>query len=164
MENYTSDSSDTDNNSNRVLDFGYMMLECTTLNHDLDVFINDDKKTVEEIESLLINNNQLHILPENLNKFCNLQSLDISSNGLTIMPNIFEYCPITTLIAKNNYLTNDSLPKTFTLSTKVRELNLSGNQLTTFPDQLLDFPNMKYLYLGSNQITAISRNIGKLKR
>lgn len=164
MENYTSDSSDSDTNNNRVLDFGYQMLDTETMNRHLDAFVNDEKKTAEQIEVVIFNNNRLNKLSENVLKFNNLKTLDLSSNGLSLLPDVFKYCPITTLIAKNNNLTNNSLPKTFTPSSKLREMNLSGNQLTMFPEQLLDFPNMKYLYLGSNQISMISRNIGKLKK
>jgi len=163
MENYTSDSSDTDSNTNRVLDFAFMMLETETLHHNLEVFVNDDKKTADQIESVMLDHNQLHTLPENLFRFVNIQTLDVSSNGLSFLPDVFQYCPVRTLIAKNNNLSNESLPKSFTTSIKLRELNLSGNQLTAFPEQLLDFPNLKYLYLGSNQISTLSRNIGKLK-
>ncbi|KAF2896758.1 hypothetical protein ILUMI_09418 [Ignelater luminosus] len=162
MENYTSDSSDSDSN-NRVLDFGYQMLDTETMDRHLDAFVNDEKKTAEQIEVAILNNNQLNKVSESIFKFSNLKTLDLSSNGLSILPDVFRYCPITTLIAKNNNLTNKSLPKTFTQSSKLREMNLSGNQLTMFPEQLLDFPNMKYLYLGSNQILNISKNIGKLK-
>lgn len=162
MEYYTSDSSDSDS-TNRVLDFGHQTLDAETMNHNLDVFVKDEKKTAEEIEVLILHHNQLSTLSENIFKFSNLKTLDVSSNGLSILPDVFKYCPITTLLAKNNNLSNESLPKTFTKSSKLRELNFSGNQLTTFPEQLLDFPNMKYLFLGSNQITKISRNIGKLK-
>lgn len=161
MENYTSDSSDSDS-TNKVIDFSYMSLETETIDHNLEVFSDDEKKPTLEVESIILRHNQLSTVPESLCKFSNLKSLDLTSTGITILPDIFEHCPLTTLIAKNNFLTNDSLPKNFTISSTLRELNLSGNQLTQFPEQVFDFTNLKYLYLGGNQITSISRNVWKL--
>lgn len=165
MENYTSDSSDSDvNNGKKVLDFGFMMLETDIVEHNLDVFADDDKKPSLEIESIILHHNRLNTLPENLSKYSNLQVLDVSNNGLKILPDVFEYCPLTTLIAKNNSLINDSLPKSFSACPTLRELNLSGNNLMHFPEQVFDFINIKYLYLGGNRISSISRNIWKLAK
>lgn len=165
MENYTSDSSDSDvNNGKKVLDFGFMMLEKEIVEHNLQVIADDEKKTAIEIESIILTHNRLDTLPENICKFSNLQLLDISNNGLNILPDIFEQCPLTTLIAKNNHFTNDSLPKSFTACPTLRELNLSGNHLMQFPEQLFDFVNLKYLYLGGNRINSVSRNIWKLAK
>lgn len=161
MQNYTSDS---DSESlNKVLDFTHQILETGTMEHYLEVFINDEKRTAEEIETIILNYNHLETLPINLFKFVNLKTLDVSYSGLCVLSDIFKHSSITTLIAKNNHLSNESLPKMFTSNAKVREVNFSGNHFTAFPEQLLDFPNLKYLYLGSNQITMIPRNIKKLK-
>lgn len=163
MENYTSDSSDGDN-PNKVLEFSHLMLDTPTLYHNLDMFASNEKKPAKEVESLILNHNQLRIVPENIGKFINLKVLDISSNGLRILPDVLMHCPLTSLIAKNNNLTNESLPKSFTVTSTLKELNLSGNSLTSFPEQIIDFHNLKYLYLGGNQITNIPKDIKKLKR
>lgn len=163
MENYTSDSSDSDNNG-KVLDFSFLMLDPETVDHNLEAFTEDDKKPTLEIETIILRNNQLTAFPESIVKFSNLKTLDISSNGLNVLPDVFEHCPLTTIIAKNNNLTNESLPKTFTISSTLREFNLSGNLLTTFPEQLLDFASLKYLYLGGNRISSISRNVWRLSK
>lgn len=163
MENYTSDSSDSDN-ATKVLEFSHLSLEAEVIDHNLEVLAEDEKKPTSEIESIILRHNRLSKFPESIVKFSNLKTLDISSNGLTILPDIFEHCPLTTLIAKNNNLTNESLPKTFTISSTLRELNLSGNQLNNFPEQVFDFFNLKYLYLGGNQISSISRQVWKLTK
>lgn len=165
MENYTSDSSDSDvNNGKKLLDFGYMNLDIDTIEHNLNVFVDDENKSAFEIESITLINNQISTIPETLYKFSNLQILDVSNNGLKILPDIFEHCPLTTFIAKNNHLTNESLPKSFSACPTLRELNISGNLLMQFPEQLFEFINLKYLYLGGNCITSISRNVWKLTK
>lgn len=163
MDSYTSDSSDSDTNSNKVIDFAYFLLEPDTVDHNLEAYFNEGKRFYE-VEKIILHHNQLSTLPTNLIKFSNTRVLDISNNGLTILPNIFEYCPLTTLVAKNNLLKNSSLPKCFTKCSTLRELNLSGNQLNQFPEQVLDFINLKYLYLGGNGMKQISKNIWKLKK
>lgn len=163
MDNYTSDSSDSDH-SNRVLDFSYMQLDTDTIDNNLEIFEGDQKKTINEIETILLLHNQLKILPVYIYRFSNLKVLDVSSNGLTVLPDIFQYCPLNVLLVKNNNLTNDSLAKTFYNPTALREFNLSGNQLTAFPEQVLDCLNLKYLYLGGNRITGIPKNISKLRK
>lgn len=163
MEIYTSDSSDSEN-SNKVLDYAYLLMDPPTVEEHLDVVLRDAKKSHLEIENIILHHNRLNILPKNLNRFTNIKVLDISNNGLTTLPNVFEYCSLTTLIAKNNSLHCDSLPKKFTNTLTLRELNLNGNQIQYFPEQVLDFTNLKYLYLGGNGMQNISKNIYKLGR
>ncbi|KAF5274307.1 hypothetical protein FQR65_LT04426 [Abscondita terminalis] len=164
MQRYSSDSSSSDGeNLNKLLDFTHQKLNTKTLERHLQVFADDEKKTVEQIDTIVLNHNQLDTFPSILFKFVNLRTLDVSFCGLCVLPDIFRHSTISTFIAKNNNLSNESLPKAFTINSKLRELNFSGNMFTAFPEQVLDFPNLKYLYLGSNQIASITRNIKKLK-
>lgn len=67
------------------------------------------------------------------------------------------------LAVKNNNLSNESLPKSFvSKSGQLRELNLSGNSLKQFPEQILELKLLKYLYLGGNQIQSIHKDIWRL--
>ncbi|KAF5302250.1 hypothetical protein FQA39_LY10289 [Lamprigera yunnana] len=163
MQSYSSDSSSDGESLNRVLDFTDQSLDTKTLQQHLNIFVKDEKKIEEQIETIVLKHNILDTLPDNLPKFVSLRTLDVSYCGLCILPDIFQHTSITTFIAKNNNLSNESLPKMFTVNSKVREVNFSGNLFHTFPEQLFDLSNLKYLYLGSNQISTISPNVKKLR-
>lgn len=158
MENYTSDSSDSDSSS-KTLDLSYLMLDAKVLNEHFA-----SAKCPEHVDTLLLHQNRLNNIPPSIVKFTNLNSLDISNCGLTRLPDFLGDCPLSCLIAKHNNLSNDSLPKSLDNLRGLRELNLSGNRLTEFPGQVLELTELKYLYLGGNQITEISKDIWKLQR
>ncbi|XP_076172745.1 leucine-rich repeat-containing protein 58 [Ptiloglossa arizonensis] len=158
MENYTSDSSDSDSNA-KTLDLSYLMLDTQVLN---DHFI--DAKYPEHVDTLLLHQNRLNSVPASIVRFTNLNSLDISNCGLHRLPEFLGDCPLSCLIAKHNNLSNDFLPKSFGNLLGLRELNLSGNRLIEFPDQVLELTELKYLYLGGNHIPEISKDIWRLQR
>ncbi|XP_023158536.1 leucine-rich repeat-containing protein 58 [Ceratitis capitata] len=162
MEVYTSDSSDTDSREQKTLDYGRMNLTEITLEDDLHA--KKALKTHKDFETLLLNHNRLRLLPSALIKFTNLKVLDLSSNCLTQLPEAICNLSLVTLIAKNNNLTNKSLPKTFVMRNSVlKELNLSGNQLTHFPEQVVELKQLRYFYAGANKINAISKDIWKMQ-
>lgn len=158
MENYTSDSSDSDS-STKSLDLSYLMLDSDVLNEHFT-----SAKCPDHVDTLLLHQNRLSTIPQSIVRFRNLHSLDISNCGLPQLPDFLSDCPLSCLIAKNNNFTNDSLPKSFEKLSGLRELNLSGNRLTDFPEQILDLTELKYLYLGGNNITEIGSNVWKLQR
>lgn len=158
MENYTSDSSDSDSNL-RTLDLSYLSMD----NEVLDKHVLNTK-CPEHVDTLLLTQNHLTILPASISRFTSLNSLDISNCGLTKLPDFWTGCLLTCLIAKHNNLTNDGLAKSFENLASLRELNLSGNRLTEFPIQVLDLNVLKYLYLGGNHISEITKDIWKLQR
>ncbi|XP_053951938.1 leucine-rich repeat-containing protein 58 [Anastrepha ludens] len=162
MEVYTSDSSDTDAREQKTLDYGRMNLLEITLDDDLHA--KKTLKTHKDFETLLLNHNRLTRLPSALMKFTNLKILDLSSNCLTQLPEAICNLPLVTLIAKNNQLTNKSLPKSFVMrNSALKELNLSGNQLTHFPEQVVELRQLRYFYAGANKISAISKDIWKMQ-
>ena len=162
MENYTSDSSDSDLHT---VDYASQNLSLSKVE---DNFLNmfETENAYGDIETIVLYNNKLSSLPISLVKFNNLHTLDISNNSLThLNVQVFIQCPLRTLIAKNNLLTNESLPKTFiSKSSQLRELNFSGNQLTHFPVQVLALKSIRYLYLNGNVIQEIHQDIWKLKK
>lgn len=165
MEVYTSDSSDSDSREQKTLDYGRLGLTTECLDENLTHLHGINK--ISEIETILLNHNGLTDLPVTpLCKFMNLRILDLSSNGLRRLPQqLLVQCNLSTLIVKNNMLDNESLPKFLQAKHgSLRELNLSGNQFTQFPENILQLTNLKYLYLGANKITAIPKEIWKMNR
>lgn len=166
MEYYTDSNSDFSSDSeNKIgtVDLAYLLLKPVEVEKTLQDRIDGRKNEYLETENLILHHNQLTVLPKNVLKFPNLKVLDISNNGLTVLPNVFEYCSLSKLIAKNNLLTNESLPKKFSECEALKELNLSGNQMNYFPEQICDLTSLKFLHLGGNKIKNITRNIYKLK-
>lgn len=163
MENYTSDSSDSDSETDKVIDLAYLLLDIGTVKKKCEEYF-DEKHSFLGVEKIILHHNQLSRLPNSLMKFSNTRILDISNNGLTVLPDVFKSLPLSVLIVKNNGLTNNSLPKSFSCSPTLKELNLSGNNLLHFPEQILDFSNLRFLYLGGNGMRNISKNIWKLKK
>ncbi|XP_041981265.1 leucine-rich repeat-containing protein 58 [Aricia agestis] len=162
MECYTSDSCDSDSREQKTLDLSSRLADCTTISTEL-IGIIEEKDCAENYEIILLHGNRIQKLPESLNKFSNLRMLDVSNNRLTSLPDVFKYCPLTSLRAKHNYLTNESLPKCFSASKNtLKELNLSGNKFNFFPEQILDLSSLRFLYLAANKIVNISKDVWKL--
>lgn len=170
MQNYTSDSSESDSHT---IDYQNRNWTLSKVEESI-LDLHKDESAYAEIETVILYNNHLSSLPLTLLMFKNLHTLDVSNNNLaTLNDEVFLFCPLRTVIAKNNLLTNESLPKTFLSKAsssashklgQLRELNLSGNMLTRFPHQVLELHSIKYLYLNGNIIQSIDKDIWKLNK
>jgi len=156
-----SNSSDSDTDT---LDLSYMDFTTSDLDHNLTTNVKSDVKH-HTIRSLLLSNNLLTDLPASLKSFQNIRILDISSNQLKQLTlNICTDLPrLQQLIAKDNLLTDNSLPKSSLDNGLLTVVNFSGNQFTQFPYQILEIPSLKEVYLGSNQIKSLPRDYTELK-
>ncbi|XP_058061746.1 leucine-rich repeat-containing protein 58 [Anopheles bellator] len=159
---YTSDSCDSDSREQKTVDLGHSNKR--HLDDDL-LRVSKSKKLAEDVETVLLNHNKLVRVPSSLTDFTNLRVLDLSNNQLERLPDVITQCQLTTLIVKNNLLTDKSLPKSLlaTVGSGLKELNLSGNRFEHFPEQIVELRSLKYLYLGGNQITNVSKDIWKLQ-
>uniref|UniRef100_A0A1B6DR41 Leucine-rich repeat-containing protein 58 n=1 Tax=Clastoptera arizonana TaxID=38151 RepID=A0A1B6DR41_9HEMI len=173
MDRY-SESSDSDGYADghtrldSVLDFSYLLLDNQTLEKNIEHF-GTGKKTKENnpdnMHTLLLCQNQLVSLPENISKFHSLRVVDISNNRIRNLPEILARLPLTTLIAKNNLLENETIPKSFdSWRSTLQRINLSGNNFSYFPNQLFELSFLKYIYLGGNHISEIPKEIHRLSR
>ena len=132
---------------------------------DLDSFPVFLVERSTEILSLHLDHNLMSVLPAEIGAFVNLISLDVSNNRMSkLSDDICRLPQLRTLVARNNCLENDSIPKDFGLMPNLMVLNLSGNSLTEVPMQFTELPELKCLYLGANRISSVPREIGNLQR
>eukprot|EP00761_Pharyngomonas_kirbyi_P010117 gb/GECH01010135.1/.p1 GENE.gb/GECH01010135.1/~~gb/GECH01010135.1/.p1 ORF type:complete len:713 (+),score=140.54 gb/GECH01010135.1/:1-2139(+) len=85
------------------------------------------------LEVLLLQNNKLQDLPKNFDSLEKLRKLNLSQNQIT------------------SESLKDSQDKWVQL-TQLEELNLSGNRLDSFPDEIGSIPSLTHLDLNSNRI------------
>ncbi|XP_046663862.1 leucine-rich repeat-containing protein 58 [Homalodisca vitripennis] len=164
-----SSSSDSDglSGNEKTVDLSHRSLDFQTLALYFDEYKNSEENEFnpEGVHTLILYQNHLVDVPTNIAIFRNLKVVDISSNRLKRIPDILLSFPLTSLIAKNNLLENDSLPKSFeSVSKTLTNFNLSGNSLTYFPPQILEAKNLLYVYLGGNRIEEIPNEISNLSR
>lgn len=167
MDRYSSESSDSDGQQKeKTLDLSYQSLSEEALNKNIEELNKNAKEHYpENINTLYLNQNLLVKLPPNISKFYNLRVIDLSNNRLKQLPEEITRFPLTTLVAKNNLLNNESLPKSFvSLNRTLQNFNLSGNNLKFFPEQIFDVRSVRYVYLGGNQIEEIPKDISRLTR
>lgn len=167
-----SSSSDSDslNNSEKTIDLSHKSLDYNSLSTYLEdirekITFKEDEVNPLDVYTLNLYQNQLVDIPINITTFQNLRVVDISSNQLKRLPDILLSFPLTSLIAKNNFFQNDSLPKSFeSVSKTLTNLNLSGNCLTHFPLQILEAKHLLYVYLGGNRIQDVPMEVASLTR
>ncbi|XP_018583940.2 leucine-rich repeat-containing protein 58-like isoform X1 [Scleropages formosus] len=115
-----------------------------------------------ETTRLYLASNRLAVLPDALCLFANLQVLDVSSNGLELIcEDVTRLTKLKTLIAKNNRLDAQSLPKDFGCL-QLEVLNLSGNRFEELPPQCLKLRRLRSLSVGGNRLRAIPAEIENL--
>ncbi|KAJ1528737.1 hypothetical protein ONE63_007127 [Megalurothrips usitatus] len=164
MEGFTtsdSDSCDGELHALRTMDLSRSGLDEAEAERRLRDRLHGDAHARENVENLILSDNRLRAVPDSATtRFANLRVLDVSGNRLKRLPESLSSCPLTSLIARNNGLRSDALPKAF--SPTIKELNLSGNDLADFPPQLLHMASLKYLYLGGNKIDAIPADVSRI--
>lgn len=118
-----------------------------------------------EIDKLLLDHNEISVIPRLIGSFTNLVLLDISFNSLSyISSEIIQLKQLQTLHARNNRLDEESLPKDMGLMKSLHVINFSGNLFNEFPMQLTEMTSLKCLQLGANNIAHIPAEIANLKR
>ncbi|CAB1328922.1 unnamed protein product [Coregonus sp. 'balchen'] len=136
---------------------GVLDLSRRNLNSLSLVNLSEERK--RDTKQLCLSFNRLASLPGSVCMFSNLEFLDISNNGLSVIcEDITRLTKLRTLISKNNRLDEFSLPKEFG-SLPLEVLNLSGNRFEEMPAQFL---NLELLYLGGNLITSIPPELANL--
>lgn len=113
------------------------------------------------LDSLHLEINQLATLPESIGKLQRLTTLDLSFNRLTTLPdNIGELQNLKFFDLYENNLT--TLPETIANLIEMEKLDLSSNKLNTLPHNIGNLLNLKELRLCNNQLNSLPHNIGNL--
>lgn len=155
--------------------FSYLQLDEEAMENHLDtVFFATAHETTAvtdvinaaDVRALSLCHNRMSAVPRQMASFVNLHSLDLSSNRLAVLDDsLVCLVGLRTLVAKNNLLTDDSLPKEFgNLRDCLTVLNLSGNRFTAVCPQLFELVNLRYLHLGGNRIGHLPSRIGQLQK
>lgn len=165
----TSESSDSDapvddggGPSVKTMDLNYLLLDGDTIQKHLEDVCAHSRP--DGVDTMLLNHNAMLALPPAVDRFQHLRVLDISNNRLTHVPDFVARLPLTTLVAKNNLIDDEGFPKEFGHAAQLKVLNISGNRLSHFPKQLLSVTALEYLYMGSNNLVEIPKDVNKLIR
>ncbi|QZA58427.1 leucine-rich repeat domain-containing protein [Candidatus Rhabdochlamydia porcellionis] len=120
------------------------------------------------IEKSLSEENQIEVKKRVFDFFNNStkKNLNLSNLNLSSLPDIFNiscFCHrLKQLDLSKNQLT--TLPDTFGNLSQLTELDLSTNQLTTLPDTFGNLAQLIWLDLNTNQLTTLPDTLGNLAR
>lgn len=118
------------------------------------------------LQRLKISNNSLAALTftESLDLPC-LRELEVTNNHLTALPPVSAWMELITLTAGDNKIAE--LPVGFTTLTKLRNVNLSGNDLRLLDPQIARMDSLETLIIASNPLRErklLTMNAGDIKR
>lgn len=123
-----------------------------------EVLLTQDKMTL-----LVIRNEQISEIPQELEKFTDLTSLELSGLNITSIPDFFDklYRVNSLNISRNKHLA--TLPATIKMErygnqgSYLRSVLAAGSGFTAIPDELIS-PKFKMLDLSDNKITSLNKN------
>ncbi|GAB6028409.1 Leucine-rich repeat-containing protein 58 [Chamberlinius hualienensis] len=159
---------DKDDFRGTVHNFSYLNLGQDMMEEQLDAlfFNTNDNQQSPAVDTLILCHNRLTCIPQRLMHFERLRCVDISNNQINYIDDSLVNLnqSLTSVLAKNNELYDDCLPKNFGIMQNIIELNLSGNHLRNVPHQIFELTNLRFLYLGGNQISQLPPSICRLQR
>jgi Leucine-rich repeat (LRR) protein len=98
-----------------------------------------------------------------LGQLARLQSLNLSNNRLTALPeSLGQVVQLPALDLANNQLT--ALPESLGRLARLESLDLYNNQLTALPESLGDLARLQSLDISRNQLTALPDSVGRLRQ
>ncbi|MEG4233102.1 leucine-rich repeat domain-containing protein [Microcoleus sp. Pol11C3] len=128
----------------------------------------EELRSLGNLRSINLCGNPFGTMPELLLEMKQLESLDLTSIGLTEIPEgIGKLSNLTQLVLWDNKIiqTPDALTKLFQAlgqQPNLTQLNLSGNQIIQIPEALSKLSNLTRLDLSGNQIIQIPEALSKL--
>jgi Leucine-rich repeat (LRR) protein len=113
------------------------------------------------LESLNVSNNQLTSVPEQISGLIKLRNLQLQNNLLAALPSgIGNLANLESLELKNNQLA--SLPPEIGELVNLLELPLQSNNLNGLPAEIGKLANLHYLWAEDNQLMSLPLQIGQL--
>ncbi|KAA3656070.1 MAG: GTPase, partial [Chloroflexi bacterium] len=113
------------------------------------------------LQTLDLSSNNLSELPEWLGQLTNLQTLDLSNNNLFKLPEwLGQLTNLQTLTLRSTYLSE--LPEGLGQLTNLQTLTLSSNNLFKLPDGLGQLTNLQTLDLSNNNLFKLPKWLGQL--
>jgi hypothetical protein len=114
------------------------------------------------LHALSLTHNALLLLPSAVRLATRLDSLYLSYNGLTVLPeHIGGMVSLRELTLTHNALTE--LPNAFVTLGKLESVLLSGNELVRLPRRLGDLSALRELHVDHNQLEALPTSTARLK-
>ena len=101
---------------------------------------------------------ELNVAQNSLTSLCDgdsidlpaLKSLNISANRLTLLPEVFTWVSITTLLVGENKLA--ALPEGFTTLQQLRTADFTGNDITQLDEKIAVMENLEHLTVSANPL------------
>ncbi|XP_048418748.1 leucine-rich repeat-containing protein 28 isoform X2 [Stegostoma tigrinum] len=101
------------------------------------------------LTELYLHSNNISVIPEEIGDLRELQTLDISTNCLTALPESLHLCfALQYLAADRNHLEN--LPRQLCMLPNLNELSVTSNCLKCLPQDLGRYPELQYVYVDNN--------------
>eukprot|EP00002_Diphylleia_rotans_P040607 TRINITY_DN966_c0_g1_i12.p1 TRINITY_DN966_c0_g1~~TRINITY_DN966_c0_g1_i12.p1 ORF type:complete len:544 (-),score=89.29 TRINITY_DN966_c0_g1_i12:2174-3805(-) len=159
----------------------FSLLEELSLRGNMLTEIPEFISRMTSLTNLEFSENQIHTLPEFFSALTTLKSLSIF-NGFAQTPPSYLFLPGLEALridheARIHYdvdgvrpisLTYRSnmteLPESFSLMTRLEELDLEGNELSALPPIIMDFQNLTSLNLSRNKFTSLPEQISSLTK
>lgn len=117
---------------------------------------------LRQLETLVINDNNVRSLPESITKLTKLAKISILRNKLMeLPPNINALTSLEYLYIDNNDL--KILPSTICQCKRLREILCQNNQLVRLPDLIGTLPKLEILDVSVNQLKRLSYSLGQCK-
>ncbi|KAE8631125.1 hypothetical protein XENTR_v10001093 [Xenopus tropicalis] len=115
------------------------------------------------LESLMLDNNNLHTLPEGFGALQKLKMLNVSSNAFQDFPvPLLQLVDLEELYMSRNRLV--VLPEVISCMTKLVTLWLDNNRIRYLPDSIVELSFLEELVLQGNQIAILPDDFGKLSK
>ncbi len=120
----------------------------------IDTNLNDDALNIERFG--------LEIVPDEIERFPNLETLNLDNNNIQSLPNSLCRLPaLKVLKLSGNQLAD--LPSDFCYLQSLFHLHLSANRLEILPKVLLELSHLTSLNLSGNQLSRLPSELGRME-